>query len=185
MVRQNFGRVNTVEAVICILLLLMGVPDLCRKLGRPALANAFFVVFGILLAQLLQSDVLTMVKQVGEVGFLLVFFEVGLEIQLPKLRELVPSMRYAMAWVVIQYPPLLALTQATGFSLGEGLVMTAALTGCSMSMAFAGWKNFFRSRWGSPKFYASNHGRAGSAIDNRFDGGHRYDSTRHSMEVAP
>jgi Kef-type K+ transport system membrane component KefB len=32
-----------------------------------------------------------MIKQAGEVGFLLVLFEVGLEIDLPKLRELLPS----------------------------------------------------------------------------------------------
>ena len=40
---------TTIEITIVILLLLMGVPDLCRKLGRPALAYAVFILFGLVL----------------------------------------------------------------------------------------------------------------------------------------
>jgi Kef-type K+ transport system membrane component KefB len=44
---------------------------------------------------LAKTDVVTMVKEAGEVGFLLILYEDGLEIDLPKLRELVPSLRFA------------------------------------------------------------------------------------------
>jgi len=70
---------NSIETIICLMLLLMAVPDLCRKLGRPSLANACFVGFGLALGPLLKTDVATMVREAGEVGFLLVLFEVGLE----------------------------------------------------------------------------------------------------------
>jgi hypothetical protein len=30
---------DNIKTIICLMLLLMAVPDLCRKLGRPALAN--------------------------------------------------------------------------------------------------------------------------------------------------
>ena len=120
----------------------MAGPDLCRKLGRPALANPFFVIFGLALGPLLEKDVITMLEQAGEVGFLLVLFEVGLEIELPKLRELAPSLRFALLWSVIQYPIVLALALAARLTLAEGLLAAATLNGCSLSMAYFGWKNY-------------------------------------------
>ena len=133
---------SAIETIICLILLLMAVPDACRKLGRPALANVFFVIFGLALGPLVKTDVATMVKEAGEVGFLLVLFEVGLEIDLPKLRELVPSLRFAAIWSLIQYPLVLALAHASGLSWPEGLLAAAALTSCSMSMAYFGWKQY-------------------------------------------
>ena len=73
-----------------------------------------FVVFGLALGPLVQTDVATMVKQAGEVGFLLVLFEVGLEIDLPQLRELLPSLRFAVLWSLVQYPLVLALAMPVG-----------------------------------------------------------------------
>lgn len=133
---------NTIETIICLILLLMAVPDLCRKLGRPALANVLFVVFGLVLARLLSADETTLIRQAGQVGFLLVLFEVGLEINLPSLREFLPSLRYGALWVAVQYPVLLALAQVAGFNWAESFMVAAAMTGCSMSMAYSGWKNF-------------------------------------------
>jgi Kef-type K+ transport system membrane component KefB len=133
---------NSIETIICLMLLLMAVPDLCGKLGRPALANACFVVFGLALGPLVQTDVATMIKQAGEVGFLLVLFEVGLEIELPKLRELLPSLRFALLWSLVQYPIVLGLAHVSGLILPEGLLAAAALTSCSMSMAYFGWKHY-------------------------------------------
>ena len=133
---------NSIETIICLILLLMAVPDLCGKLGRPALANVCFVVFGLALGPLVEKDVKTMIEQAGEVGFLLVLFEVGLEIDLPKLRELLPSLRFAALWSFVQYPIVLALAHASGLSWPEGLLAASALTSCSMSMAYFGWKHY-------------------------------------------
>jgi Kef-type K+ transport system membrane component KefB len=133
---------NSIETIICLILLLMAVPDLCGKLGRPALANVCFVLFGLALGPLVQVDVATMIKQAGEVGFLLVLFEVGLEIDLPPLRELLPSLRFAVLWSLVQYPLVLMLACVSGLSLPEGLLAASALTSCSMSMAYFGWKHY-------------------------------------------
>lgn len=35
---------NNIETIICLLLLFMDVPDLCRKLGRPALGTAGLIM---------------------------------------------------------------------------------------------------------------------------------------------
>ena len=133
---------NSIETIICLMLLLMAVPDLCRKLGRPSLANACFVGFGLALGPLLKTDVATMVREAGEVGFLLVLFEVGLEIDLPSPRKLLPSLRFAVLWALVQYPLVLALARVSGLSWPEGWLATVALTSCSMSMAYFGWKHY-------------------------------------------
>jgi Kef-type K+ transport system membrane component KefB len=133
---------NSIETIICLILLLMAVPDLCHKFGRPALANAFFVVFGLLLNPLVQKDVATMITQAGEVGFLLVLFEVGLEIELPKFRELIPSLRFGLIWSLVQYPLILALARAAGLNWSQGVLASAALSSCSLSMAYFGLKQY-------------------------------------------
>ncbi len=133
---------NSIETIICLILLLMAVPDLCRKFGRPALANAVFVIFGLVLEPLVNADVTTMVQQAGEVGFLLVLFEVGLEIDLPSWRQLLPSLRFALFWSLAQYPIVLGLSYALGFNLSKGLLAASALTSCSMSMAYFDLKHY-------------------------------------------
>jgi Kef-type K+ transport system membrane component KefB len=133
---------NNIETIICLILLFMGVPDLCRKLGRPALANAFFVLFGLALTPVVEKDVVSMLVQAGEVGFLLVLFEVGLEIELPRFRQFLPQLKFAMAWSLVPYPIVLALAMVAGLTLPEGLLVAAAITGCSVRMAFLGWKSY-------------------------------------------
>jgi Kef-type K+ transport system membrane component KefB len=133
---------NNIETIICLMLLLMAVPDVCRKLGHPALANGFFVMFGLGLGVFLEKDVATMVAQAGEVGFLLVLFEVGLEIELPKFRDLLPSLRFAVIWSLVQYPLVLALGGVAGLSLPQSLLAAAALTSCSLSMTYLAWKHY-------------------------------------------
>lgn len=133
---------DSIETIICLILLLMAVPDLCAKFGRPAFANIIFVIFGLLLGPLEQSEVKIMVEQAGEVGFLLVLFEVGLEIELPKLREFVAPLRYALLWSLSQYLLILALAAVAGLTLPQGILAAAALSSCSMSMAYFGWKHY-------------------------------------------
>jgi len=133
---------DSIETIICLMLLLMAVPDLCRKFGRPAFANIFFVIFGLVLEPLVQADVKTMVKEAGEVGFLLVLFEVGLEIELPKFREFIRPLRYAFFWSLSQYFLIMALAWVTGLNLSEGIMAASALSSCSLSMAYFGWKHY-------------------------------------------
>jgi Kef-type K+ transport system membrane component KefB len=133
---------NNIEVMICLVLLFMAVPDLCRKMGRPALAFPAFVLFGILLGPLVTPGVGTMLQQAGQVGFLLLLFEVGLEIDLPKVRELVRPLRFAVIWSVVQYPVVLGLGRWVGLSWMETLVAGAALTACSVGMAHGAWKHY-------------------------------------------
>lgn len=133
---------NSIETVICLILLFMTVPDMCRKIGRPAMVNAAFVVFGFALGLVAQTDVTTMLIEAGKVGFLLVLFEVGLEIELPPFREFLKPLRFAAGWSLIQYPIVLGLATVAGLNLSEALLATVAMASCSVSMAYFGLKHY-------------------------------------------
>lgn len=133
---------NPIELIICILLLLMVVPDLCRRFGRPALSYAVFVIGGILVEPLIEPEVALPFAQAGQVGFLLLLFEVGLEIDLPSWQALRGSLRPALWWIVLQYPLVLICCHLCGLHLSDGLMVAAALTACSVGMAHRAWKAY-------------------------------------------
>lgn len=133
---------NNIELIIVLLLLFMAVPDACRRVERPALAYPVFVVFGIVLGPFLNPQVTTMLQQAGQVGFLLLLFEVGLEIDLPRLSEFRKPLRFAVTWALIQYPVVLLAAHHAGFDLPQATLAAAGLTGCSVGMAYPAWKSF-------------------------------------------
>ncbi len=133
---------TNIELIICLLLLFMTVPDGCRRLGRPALAFPAFVIFGLLLGPIANSDVKTMLHEAGVVGFLLLLFQVGLEIDLPRLRDLGRALGFALPWVLAQYPVILVLGRVMGMGWTESLLAAAALTGVSVGMAHPAWKHY-------------------------------------------
>jgi len=134
--------VSNIETIICLVLLFMAVPDLCRKVGRPALVLSAFVLFGMLLNPVVNDNVRTMLKQAGEVGFLLLLFEVGLEIDLPRFREFLRPLRHALLWALIQYPLAFGLGLLAGLDGMQCLLAASALTGCSVGMAHPAWKGY-------------------------------------------
>jgi len=133
---------SNIEIIVCLVLLFMAVPDLCGKLGRPALVFSAFVVFGFLLGPLANSQVRTMLEQAGQVGFLLLLFEVGLEIDLPPLREFARPLRHASLWALLQYPLAFGLALLAGLDWLQAFVAAAALTACSVGMAHPAWKSY-------------------------------------------
>jgi Kef-type K+ transport system membrane component KefB len=132
--------VSSIEVIIVLLLLFMAVPDLCQKLKRPALAYSVFVLFGLAIGPWVDVQVSTMLQQAGQVGFLLLLFEVGLEIDLPPLREFLKFLRLASVWTLLQYPVVIAVALLAGLTGGQACVAAAAVTGCSVGMAYPAWK---------------------------------------------
>lgn len=133
---------TSIELLVILLLLVMAVPDLCRWLGRPALRYPVFVCFGLVIGPLLQPEVANMLRQAGEIGFVLLLFEVGLEIDLPNWRELKRPGRYVLLWVLPQYPLLLVLSHWAGLPWLESFVAAAALSACSVGLAHEAWKEY-------------------------------------------
>jgi Kef-type K+ transport system membrane component KefB len=133
---------SNIEIITCLVLLFMAVPDLCRKLGRSALVFSVFVFFGLVLSPLANPQLRAMLDQAGQVGFLLLLFEVGLEIDLPRLREFIRPLARASAWALLQYPVAFGLAVYAGFGWLPAIVAAAALNACSVGMAFPAWKSY-------------------------------------------
>ena len=114
---------TSIELLVVLLLLVMAVPDACSWIGRPALAYPAFVCFGLMVGPLIRPEVGNMVHEAGEIGFVMLLFEVGMEIELPIWRELGKPARYLLPWL-------------------ESFVAAAALSACSVGMAHAAWKQY-------------------------------------------
>ena len=83
-----------------------------------------------------------MLQQAGQVGFLLLLFEVGLEIDLPRLREFIRPLRRALSWALLQYPLAFGLALLAGLNWLQAFAAAAALTACSVGMAHPAWKSY-------------------------------------------
>ena len=133
---------TSIELLVILLLLVMAVPDACAWLGRPALTYPAFVCFGLLVGPVLRAEVSHLVLEAGQIGFVLLLFEVGLEIDLPPWRQLQRPAAFVLRWVLPQYPVLLALGRYAGLPWLESFLAAGALSACSVGMAHAAWKRY-------------------------------------------
>jgi Kef-type K+ transport system membrane component KefB len=133
---------NSIELLIFLLLLFMGVPDFLRRKGRSAVSFPVFVLIGVLLGPVIGGDLEDLLSKAGEVGFLLLLFEVGLEIELPGWAAARKALRFALPWALLQYPAVMAIAGVAGLNWKESLLAAATLTGVSVGMAHAAWKSF-------------------------------------------
>jgi Kef-type K+ transport system membrane component KefB len=140
--RRCCAPVTSIELLVVLLMLVMAVPDLCAWIGRPALSYPAFVCFGVMVGPLVRPEVANMVREAGEIGFVLLLFEVGLEIDLPIWRKLKLPALYLVRWVAPQYPLLVALGLYSGLGWLQSFVAAAALSACSVGMAYAAWKTY-------------------------------------------
>ena len=131
-----------IELFILIILLLLSVPDLCARLGRPTLLYALYLMVGLLLGPLLDAEVRKLLAEIGRFGFILLLFEIGLEIELPPVNNLLAPVKLALKWGALQAPVLLALARWAGLTWTESVLGAAALIGCSVSMTFLAWQHF-------------------------------------------
>lgn len=133
---------TTIELFILIILLLLSVPDLCARWGRPALLYAVYLLMGLLMGPLLTPEVKKLLADIGRFGFILLLFEIGLEIELPPVKNLLTPVKLALKWGAVQVPALMALARWAGLSWTECILATAALIGCSVSMTFTAWRHY-------------------------------------------
>ncbi len=131
-----------VELVIVLILLLLAVPDLCARIGRPALAYTIYLLAGTLVGPVLDERVAVLLSEIGKIGFVLLLFEIGLDIDLPPSRHWWTPLKLAAKWLWPQYPVTMALGLVAGLSLRESVIAAVALNGCSLSMSFAPWQAF-------------------------------------------
>lgn len=137
---------TTIEVFILVILLLLAVPDLCARVRRPALLYTIYLVVGLVVGPHLSADVRTLLHEVGRFGFILLLFEIGLEIDLPPVRNLLTPAKLALKWMALQFPAVLVIARLVGLSWSESVLAAAALNACSVSMTFLAWRHFAAPR---------------------------------------
>lgn len=130
------------EAAVFLILLLMALPELCRRIHRPGLIYPLYIVAGIAAGAFMSHEVRHVWRELGQFGFILLLFSVGLEIELPERRETLVALRRAALWLGWQLPVLVVLAIPAGIVWSEALVAGFALASTSVGMAFNLWSRF-------------------------------------------
>lgn len=130
------------ETAVFLILLLMALPELCRHIHRPGLIYPLYIVAGIAAGAFMSPDVRHIWRELGQFGFILLLFSVGLEIELPERRESLVALRRAALWLAWQLPLLVVLAIPAGVKWSEALVAGFALASTSVGMAFNLWSRF-------------------------------------------
>lgn len=129
------------EGAVLLLLLLLALPDFCRRIERPGLLYPLYIVAGIAAGAFMGDHTRTVWREIGQFGFVLLLFSVGLEIELPQRRETLAAVRRAAAWMAWQLPLLTGLGWLAGLPWQHALVAAIALASTSVGMAYPLWAN--------------------------------------------
>jgi len=131
-----------IEVTLFVILLLMTVPGICRKLGHASLIYPVYIVAGIIFGALADHHAFSLLTEVGEFGFIILLFTIGLEIDLPNKKESLTALRNASFWMLVQIPGLTAIGVMLGFDLVASLLSATALCACSVGMTYHAWQNY-------------------------------------------
>lgn len=129
------------EGTVFFLLLLLALPGLCRRIHRPGLLYPAYILAGAAAGMLMEENVISAWRQIGQLGFILLLFSVGLEIELPEKKESLVALRRALAWIAPQVALIVAVFVYLKISPLEGFVSALALSSTSVGMAFVLWRN--------------------------------------------
>ena len=130
------------EGTILFILLLLSLPGLCRRIGRPGLLYPSYIIAGGLAGLLMPDHVSDAWRQFGQLGFILLLFSVGLEIELPQRRDSVVAARRALAWMAPQVLPIIGVLVLAGTPPLQAAVAAVALSSTSVGMAFVLWSGY-------------------------------------------
>jgi len=128
---------TTIETIALTIAAILIFPSLCRWINRPALLYSAFLLLGVLLGDFLKLDTRFMLGEVGKVGFVLLLFMVGLEIDLPPMGTLRKSFPFCLSWLFIQIPLFVLLSMYLGYGPIVGLVAGAGINTCSLGISYS------------------------------------------------
>ncbi len=127
---------TTIETLIVIILTIVSLPYLCKLINRPSLLYCAYILVGVVCGNFLGLYTFTMLHEVGNIGFTLLLFLLGLEIELPSKQTLKKSMPFCIAWFAIQLPLLALAGWAANLSWGFIIIASSGITACSLSIAY-------------------------------------------------
>lgn len=127
---------TTVETIILLIIGIITLPYICKKIRRESLLFCSYLLFGLGIGDFLQPHTLLILYELGEVGFILLLFLIGLEIELPPFGTLRKSFPFCLVWLGVQIPLCVFVSIACGFGGFFGFVAAAGINACSLGIAF-------------------------------------------------
>src|SRR5579862_4576449 len=101
---------TTIEMIVAMIIAILVLPHLCQMIRRPALLYCSYLLLGVVLGLFLKSDTRFMFEEIGRVGFILLLFLIGLEIELPPFGTLRKSFIFCLIWLGVQIPLFVLLS---------------------------------------------------------------------------
>lgn len=132
---------SILEGTVFLLLLLLALPGFCKRIRRPGLLYPLYIIAGAGCGAFMNADTITTWREIGQFGFILLLFSVGLEVELPERRESLIAVKRGIAWMALLALPVVTALVWLDFGYMQSAVAAAALSSTSVGMAYALWKH--------------------------------------------
>ncbi len=133
---------SEIEVIVFILLGLIILQDISNRIRRPALLYSMYIIVGVILGVFVRPKTEDFLQSVGSFGFLLLLFQIGLEIDLPKKWEAIVALRRAFFWMLVHLPIIGSVAYFMGLPAETGTLAVVALSSCSVGMCFTAWFSY-------------------------------------------
>lgn len=130
------------EGTVFLLLLLLSLPGLCRRTRRPGLLYPSYIVAGMIAGAFMRPQVVESWREIGELGFILLLFSVGLEVELPERRDSWVALQRAVTWMAPQALLVTGGLAVAGLPLAQCAAAGVALASTSVGMGYVLWTHF-------------------------------------------
>ncbi len=127
---------TTIETIAIIIVLIISLPRICKYIRRPSLLYSAYLVVGVLLSGFLTVYTRFMLDELGKIGFTLLLFLIGLEIDLPSWNSLQKPLKFCALWLGVQIPLLVTMFFLYGYDINFGWVAATGINACSLSIAY-------------------------------------------------
>ena len=127
---------TTIETIFIIIVAMISLPYFCKAIRRPSLLYSAYLVIGLFLGDFLEHRTQFMMEEVGRIGFALLLFFVGLEIEIPPWRVVKRAFPFCFAWFGIQMTLFALCCWLCGWGWGYGCIAAAGINACSLGITY-------------------------------------------------
>lgn len=132
---------TTIETIVIIIIAIISLPKICKFIRRPSLLYCSYLLVGLGLGGVLGLYTRFMLEEVGKIGFILLLFIIGLEIELPSLPVIRKNIPFSFFWLAIQIPLIAFVSYLFDYGWCFGFIAAAGINACSLSVSYGLLKN--------------------------------------------
>lgn len=128
--------ITTIETLSVIIIAIISLPKVCQLFNRSSLLYSAYLLLGVTIGEIIHLNTRLMLNEVGNIGFILLLFLIGLEIEVPSLKDFKKTLGFSSVWFLIQLPLFLLAGWLGGLDDNFGLAAGAGICACSLGVAY-------------------------------------------------